>query len=617
VNKKSQYAVLLILLCFTSHLIFSQDEKSVRVAVFNYYPAIFQDTDGIVKGFYVDILDELGRNENIHFEYVFGTWLEGLDRIKSGEVDLLTSVAFTEERAEYMDYSRNPLLTVWGELYTLQSSDIDSIGETESKKIGVMKNDFNSANFIDLTSKFGIECTYIEFDSSDHVFQAINDGQVDCGVANVVFGSAKQLEYGLRSTGIIFNPFNIYFTVAKNKNGELLSILDTYLDEWKYQKDSVFISARQKWTRGSTGFVEVFPEWLIYFFIISGIIIVLAFIFILLLRFQVKKVSLEYRESEEIFRQFLKYSPVYVFFKDSSLRVQKLSENYRKMLGKSENEIIGKTMNEILLSDFSDNIEVEEKNILNAGQVVTLEEEFKGRKYSTIKFSFKNIHKEQYLAGFMIDVTERRNYEENIKTLLAEKELLLIEVHHRIKNNMTTIKGLLTMQIAAEQNPLVIESLRDAENRVQSIIILYDKLFCTDNYRELNIREYILPLVEDIINGFPNSGIIKKVMEIEDFILNIRILSPLGIIINELLTNIMKHAFIGRQSGLITVNASMKDNYMIITVSDDGIGLPENMDLENSVGFGMQIVQMLTDQLDGSMHIERNEGTKFIMKFEV
>jgi len=227
------------------------------------------------------------------------------------------------------------------------------------------------------------------------------------------------------------------------------------------------------------------------------------------------------------------------------------------------------------------------------------------------------MHQEKYLAGFMIDVTERRNAEEKIKTLLAEKELLLKEVHHRIKNNMTTIKGLLTMQIEAEKNPIVIEPLRDAENHVQSIIILYDKLFCTDNYCELPVRDYLLPLVDDIISGFSKFVTVRTAVEIEDFILNIQILSPLGIIINELLTNMMKHAFIGRNKGMVTLSASLVGSHMLIVLSDDGIDLSESIDIESSSGFGMQIVQMLIDQIGGSIRIERNEGTKFIIEIDV
>lgn len=114
--------------------VLAAEQKAIKVGSFNNYPVIFKDTDGMFKGLYVDLLTEIGRKENIKFEYVDGTWGEGLERIKLGEVDLLTSVGFTEERSQFMDYTKIPLLTVWGELYALSASDIDSILKVEGKK---------------------------------------------------------------------------------------------------------------------------------------------------------------------------------------------------------------------------------------------------------------------------------------------------------------------------------------------------------------------------------------------------------------------------------------------------------------------------------------------------
>ena len=105
------------------------EPRLVKVGAFNYYPAIFKDTDGQIKGFYVDALADLAERENLRIEYVYGSWNEGLERIRTGEVDLLTSVAHTPERASYMDYTTTPLLTVWGELYVHHDTSLDTILE--------------------------------------------------------------------------------------------------------------------------------------------------------------------------------------------------------------------------------------------------------------------------------------------------------------------------------------------------------------------------------------------------------------------------------------------------------------------------------------------------------
>ncbi|PKL15545.1 MAG: hypothetical protein CVV49_20870, partial [Spirochaetae bacterium HGW-Spirochaetae-5] len=221
------------------------------------------------------------------------------------------------------------------------------------------------------------------------------------------------------------------------------------------------------------------------------------------------------------------------------------------------------------------------------------------------------------VSVFVRDITESRLAEERVRTLLSEKELLLSEVHHRIKNNMNTIKGLLTLQLTAEKNQSAAESLRDAERRVQSMIMLYDRLYCTDNYRELSVKDYLQPLTEEVVGSFPGRAGIRLETDIEDFILNIQMLTPLGIIVNELLTNIMKHAFIGRESGVVSVSVFRRDNHINIHIKDDGVGIPETVDFEKPKGFGLDLVNMLVTQIGGSVKIERNEGTKFVLEFEV
>jgi PAS domain S-box-containing protein len=220
------------------------------------------------------------------------------------------------------------------------------------------------------------------------------------------------------------------------------------------------------------------------------------------------------------------------------------------------------------------------------------------------------------IASFR-DITGRKKSEEQIKNLLKEKELLLNEVHHRIKNNMNTIKGLLTLQLTAEENSEAAASIRDAESRVQSMIMLYDRLYSTENFRELSVKEYLQPLTEEIVGSFPNFAKVKIETDIEDFILNVKTLSPLGIIINELLTNLMKYAFIGRDSGLIKVSASVKDNMAVVYVQDNGVGMPDEIDFKNSTGFGLELVNMLVEQIGGSIRIERGEGTRFVLEFTV
>lgn len=204
-----------------------------------------------------------------------------------------------------------------------------------------------------------------------------------------------------------------------------------------------------------------------------------------------------------------------------------------------------------------------------------------------------------------------------LKAALTEKEIILKEVHHRIKNNMNTIYGLLILKSTTLKDPLAQNALEDAGSRVMSMLLLYDKLFQSQNFVDLTIKPYVTSLIDDIMQNFPNSGFVSVQINIDDFSLNVKKLQPLGIIINELLTNSMKYAFIGKDAGIIAVSASCIDSQVVVTVSDNGVGIPKSLDIKSSTGFGLTLVVGLTEQLSGTVRIERDKGTKFILEFSV
>jgi len=221
------------------------------------------------------------------------------------------------------------------------------------------------------------------------------------------------------------------------------------------------------------------------------------------------------------------------------------------------------------------------------------------------------------MYGTHADISNRKLAEFEIRSLLAEKELILKEVHHRLKNNMNTVKGLLSLQIDFLKDPGAISALQDTIRRVDSMSVLYDKLYLSHNFCDISVLTYLPFLIDEIIANFPGSEFVRVEKKIDDFVLEVKTLQPLGIIINELLTNIMKYAFTARDNNLITVSATLTEQKVSIIISDNGNGIPESVTFENSTGFGMQLVGMLTEQIDGKINIERENGTRFVLEFEV
>ncbi len=232
-----------------------------------------------------------------------------------------------------------------------------------------------------------------------------------------------------------------------------------------------------------------------------------------------------------------------------------------------------------------------------------------------IGLSSVNVHGIWHAVEVIRDISERVASEKRVANLLLEKETLLKEVHHRIKNNMNTIRSLLLLQAGIIENSPSIEVLEDAAGRVLSMMELYDKLYQSSDYNYLSSKEYIAPLITEIIKNFPNSNSVIVEKNIENFDLNIKKLQPLGIIVNELLTNIMKYAFPNINNGRIEVTLSIFGTKICLKIVENGKGIPAEIDFKNSTGFGMQLVSMLADQLDGTIRIERGDRTGIILEF--
>jgi len=219
--------------------------------------------------------------------------------------------------------------------------------------------------------------------------------------------------------------------------------------------------------------------------------------------------------------------------------------------------------------------------------------------------------------GVLTDVTESREAEERIRRLLGERDLLLHEVHHRLKNNMNTAIAILTMQADSEGDSRVVGALNAASGRLRSMAHLYNVLYRSDQLDSVLVNEYLPLLVGEIHGNFPNSGSVEIQVEAGDFRLSPSKTIPLGMIVNELFTNSMKHAFAGRERGRISVSASLADGRVTLAVSDDGVGMPPLSPAAGSRGFGMTLVEGLVAQLEGELRHERDAGTRLVVSFAV
>ncbi len=221
------------------------------------------------------------------------------------------------------------------------------------------------------------------------------------------------------------------------------------------------------------------------------------------------------------------------------------------------------------------------------------------------------------VCGTHLDINERKLIQDEILNQLSEKQIILKEAHHRIKNNISSISSLLSLQAETIDNWEAKAALQDAIGRVRSMQILYEKLLIADDCMDTSLKHYLEDLVDDVIDVFPDRINIKVEKQICDCRLNSRQIFPLGIIVNEIITNILKYAFTDRESGVIRIKAKKEDKNIILEIQDNGNGLPEDFDIDKQDGFGLMLIRILCQQLDGYYQIENSAGVRSILKFKI
>ena len=229
------------------------------------------------------------------------------------------------------------------------------------------------------------------------------------------------------------------------------------------------------------------------------------------------------------------------------------------------------------------------------------------------------------MRGIVQDITERKKAEESLERIeIARKK----EIHHRIKNNLQVISSLLDLQAEKFRNrenikdSEVLEAFRESQDRVTSMAFIHEELHKGEEFEKLNLSSYIEKLAENLLMTYRlgNSGINLNTYLSENILFDLDIAVPLGIIINELISNSLKYAFPDKTDGEIRIKLLKEEGSntsFILIVSDNGVGIPEDLDIEDLDSLGLQLVTALVDQLDGELELKRDNGTKFTIRFMV
>ena len=237
---------------------------SLRVGIYTNMPLSGVDEEGKPEGIFVDILQEIAAQENWALDWYPCAFQTCLDLLDTGEIDLLGAVAYSPERAEYLDFSQETVLTNWGRIYTRPDAAIRSLLDLDGTRLALLTGDVHAQAFRDIAQSFGIQPRYVWLDTYDAVFEAVRNGEAEAGIVNRIYGESHHRAYDLRPTAIIFNPLDIHYTAPKGRQPVILETIDRHLRAMKDAPNSVYYHSLEHWFGGQQKAAPPIPSWLIW-----------------------------------------------------------------------------------------------------------------------------------------------------------------------------------------------------------------------------------------------------------------------------------------------------------------------------------------------------------------
>lgn len=335
------------------------------------------------------------------------------------------------------------------------------------------------------------------------------------------------------------------------------------------------------------------------------------------------KARRELRKSEELFRNLFLNAPAGIVMVDSDNKVLDINQSFERIFGFEKDELRGNDIDELIVPE-------EER-----GDVPRM---------PLMEYAFESFHREaqritkngdyidvfiaaipvyidgEPIAGFgmYIDITEEKKYEQEISDSLEEKQTMLKEIHHRVKNNLAIVSGLLQLQMYETEDPLIQDTLKESERRIQTMALIHEKLYNSQNLGKISCDTYIGELVETIRNTIGSDQEVEVVTEIEPIKLKIRQAVPFALLVNEAVTNSFKHAFDDRTDNKIIIRIGKQgDGKVQAILSDNGKGLPKNISPEISDSLGLSLIDNFAQQLEADWEMGSDDGTYVRLVFQV
>ncbi len=660
--------ILLSFSCFGTSSAGS-DGRIVTVGVYENAPKIFTAKSGKPGGIFIDIIEHIARIEGWRLVYVSGTWVEGLDRLEKGKIDLMPDVAFTVDRARIYAFHKIPVLSSWFQVYAPKGNRIQSILDLNGKRILVLERSVQQEAFVRLSKGFELDCTLVSVQDYKTMFEMVAKGQADAAITNRFYGLMHAKQFGLEDTSVVFEPSDLYFAAPKNTSGELLGILDRHLSDLKKDHRSAYYESLKRWTSEEVWFK--LPAWLKTIGMLLGLFLLASLAGSLILKQQVNARTRELKQINQEMEQRIEERTAELAAMNDEQRtifdsastgivllrnrvIVRCNRRLEEMAGYLPGELVGK----------STRIWYPDEKTYEAGGETVYTQMAKGETYRDerqilrkdgtpfwVRMSLRAIDNNDPLkgaVGIFEDITEEREAAEKLRQAMEAaqaadriKSAFLATMSHELRTPLNSIIGFTGIMLQGLAGPLNEEQHKQM-NMVQKsarhlLALINDVLDISKieagqlklSSSPFDIRQSIEKMVQ-LVSPLAEKKGLEIRMDIVEYIGSITADQRR---LEQVVLNLLSNAVKFTEKGHVQVSCRIENDQYVLSVSDTGIGMrPEEIPnifqpfhqidtglarKREGTGLGLSICRKILEMMGGSISVESRwgEGSSFTARF--
>jgi len=591
--------------------------KTLRIGVGRSNPPFSYVDGGKAVGYWVELVEETASVLGYAPEVTADVWDKVKVDVAKGRLDVAASMADLPERSSTYEFTV-PVSTYSYALWVRRGSAIRSIADLRGKSV-VLQRGSAMADREEILSS-GALLSLVPEDADALVL--LDSGRYDAAVLAMAQGLyyARKLKLAnIRPLPEIALTVDQCFAVAKG-NERLARELDAGLNILK--QSGRLEEIYSKWLGIYERPLPVrAPLWLVVVLAIAGLLLVLAFCFVLALRRTVRLRTAELAANERKYRVLAESLPQMIFLKDRDSTYRSCNRRYAEALGIEPDDIAGKTDYDFYPRELADKYRADDKAAMDSPGPIDIVEHWERPGIDTSINTVKTPIRDQDgkvagVVGIFWDVSDRLRLEEETRRNLREKEVLLHEINHRVKNNLQLINAIIRLELDEAPSPEVEKFVMDTTARISAIAAVHEMLYASDDLAQIRVDDYLHHIVRGLLDTYSRPD--RKVeisVDAEDIRLDLSRMVSLGLIANEMITNSLKYAFEGRDSGRIEIRMAREGGWFIFRYEDDGVGLPVDFDERGRKSLGMVFIDSLAKQLDGKVAMRSEGGLEYELRF--